>query len=137
MTVSAMTSLATALSGPLVEIIDNLFTSEEERAAAKLKLLSLEMQPYLAQLDVNREEAKSTRLFVAGWRPFIGWTCGSVFAWNYIVAPLLYWIFLLMGIPVPPIPTLGLAEITPVLMGLLGLGGMRTYEKLNGVEGNR
>lgn len=131
------TKLAQLLAGPLVQLVDEVFETSEERAAAKLKLLNLEMQPYLAQLEVNKAEAGHMNVFVAGWRPFIGWVCGSIFAWTFIVAPFIGWIINALGIDVPPIPTLGLGEVMPVLLGLLGLGGMRTFEKLKGVESNR
>lgn len=131
------TTLAGILTGPLVEIIDSLFTTEEEKAAAKLKLLSLEMQPYLAQLEVNKIEAANANVFVSGWRPFIGWTCGGIFGWNYIVAPFLQWIALMFNSDLPPMPVMGMEVIMPVLLGLLGLGGMRTFEKFKNVEANR
>lgn len=133
----AASALAAVLADPIVKIIDELFDSPTERAEAKLKLLSMEMAPYLAQLEVNKEEAKNINVFVAGWRPFIGWTCGAIFGWNFIAAPLVHWLVILAGASIPPIPTLGLAEVMPVLLGLLGLGSMRTYEKTKGVEGNR
>lgn len=125
------------LSGPLTNLIDNLFETDEERANAKLKLLSAEMQPILGQLAVNRAEATNPNMFVSGWRPFIGWSCGLIFIWNYIIAVFLHWSLLAMGIPVPVIPTLGIDQITPVLMGMLGLGGLRTFEKYTGSEANR
>tara|TARA_R100001086_G_scaffold243170_1_gene171729 strand:- start:252 stop:653 length:402 start_codon:yes stop_codon:yes gene_type:complete len=129
--------LAQAIAGPLVQLVDELFTTKEERAAAKLKLLEMDLQPVMAQIEVNKAEASNPSLFVAGWRPFIGWTCGAILVWNYIVVVLLQWLLMLADQDIPPLPTLGVNEMMPVLMGLLGLGGMRTFEKFKGVEGNR
>ena len=130
-------ALASVLAGPIVQIIDELFDTPAEKANAKLKLLSIEMAPFLAQLEVNKEEAKHTSLFVAGWRPFIGWVCGAIFVWSFMLAPLLQWITQIYGVEIPEIPALGIAELMPVLLGLLGLGGMRTFEKYTGSEASR
>ncbi|MCZ7404493.1 MAG: 3TM-type holin [Candidatus Methanoperedens sp.] len=89
-----------------------------------------------AQTDINLAEAKSTSVFVAGWRPFIGWVCGSALAWNYIFQPLLFWFLNIINHPVNP-PALDIGELITLLFALLGLGGMRTFEKAKNVEGNR
>jgi hypothetical protein len=80
----------------------------------------------LAQLEVNKVEAGHKSLFVSGWRPFIGWVCGSAMAFNFIALPLLMG----AGVNVEP---LDMANMMPVLMGMLGLGGMRSFEKAKGV----
>jgi len=84
------------------------------------------------QIGVNREEAKHANLFVAGWRPFIGWTCGAALAWTWIGAPLVNWIASLLGAKLGA-PALPPESIFPVLTGMLGLGVMRTVEKTRGV----
>ena len=71
-------------------------------------------------------------MFVAGWRPFIGWTCGAALAYTYVVQPLLIFILAQSGYLVE-MPALDIAGLMPVLMGILGLGGMRSYEKVKGV----
>ena len=86
----------------------------------------------LAQLEVNKVEAASRSVFVAGWRPFIGWTCGAALAYTYVVQPLMIFIMAQTGHLVE-MPTLDIAGLMPVLMGILGLGGMRSYEKIKGV----
>jgi len=78
------------------------------------------------QTRINEIEAKHRTVFVAGWRPFIGWVCGVALAYNFVVRDLLIWA--LNPDPVPP--ALQMEHLMTVLLGMLGLGGMRTYEKL-------
>lgn len=129
-----------------LKLVDELWDSPEEKATAKMKLLELEQNGRLAeltaevelmkgQLEVNKKEAEHRSVFVAGWRPFIGWSCGFILLYNYILAPLLVFIFTLMGFgpEVSGLPTLQLAEIMPIIMGMLGMGYMRTREREKGV----
>jgi hypothetical protein len=126
------------IASGLFGLIDQLFTSDDERMAAKLKVLELEKSGELAQIAVNTQEAKHTSIFVAGWRPFIGWVCGLAFAWAFLIYPMLTFAVVAMGIPVPLhlLPALDLSAMMPVLMGMLGLGAMRSYERASGVERN-
>lgn len=84
------------------------------------------------QLAINSEEAKNPSIFVSGWRPFIGWVCGSACAWNWIGLPIAKAGLLLAGITLTINPA-DLSEMLPVLMGMLGLGALRTYEKVREV----
>ncbi len=84
------------------------------------------------QLAINSEEAKNPSIFVSGWRPFIGWVCGSACAWNWIGLPIAKAGLLLAGISLTINPA-DLSEMLPVLMGMLGLGALRTYEKVREV----
>lgn len=128
----------------LFDLVDSLFTSDEERMAAKLKLMELEKSGQLAQIAVNAEEAKHASLFVAGWRPFIGWVCGLSFAWTFLASPMLtyslYVLSAVFGVDMPSVlsslPVVDLSNMMPVLLGMLGLGAMRTYERSTGVERN-
>jgi hypothetical protein len=129
--------------GSLFGLIDSLFTTDEERANAKLKVLELHSKGDLAQLAVNTTEAASESLFVSGWRPFIGWVCGAAFAYSFLIQPFFAFIswaaFAYSGeeLPLSTLPVLDLAMMMPVLMGMLGLGGLRTFEKHSGVNKNR
>jgi hypothetical protein len=87
----------------------------------------------LAQLEVSKQEAAHRSIFVAGWRPFIGWSCGSALAWTYIVQPVLSFVLAQTGHLVP-LPLLDMGQMMPVLMGMLGLGGLRTFEKFKKVS---
>lgn len=101
--------------------------SEQERAQAALLMAALQ-----GQLDTNKAEAANPSVFVAGWRPFVGWVCGGGFAVSAL-GPLLEWVASLVGHPVK-FPSIDLSVMMPLLFGMLGLGGMRTYEKTNGVS---
>lgn len=112
--------------------LDGLFTSDDERLTHKEVMERLKQEPHKAQLAVNAIEAQHRSLFVAGWRPFTGWTCGIALAYQYILHPIMAWIVVLsMEAPVYP-PEIDLAVMMPVLLGMLGLGGLRTMEKSNG-----
>lgn len=91
-----------------------------------------ELELALAQIAVNREEAKAGP-FRGGWRPFIGWVCGLAFAYNFVALPLLTWVSTIWQIPVPP-SAFDLSLMMPVLLGMLGLGGMRSFEKSKGIN---
>ncbi|WP_422048066.1 3TM-type holin [Shimia sp.] len=125
------------LAKPLFDLIDDLFTSDDEREAAKLKLLQADLKPLMSQLEINKTEAASTNWFVAGWRPFIGWTCGFIFFYAYVLRDILIALAIAGGIDVSTIPDLNLYEVMPVMLGMLGLGAARSYEKVQGAEANR
>lgn len=87
----------------------------------------------LAQLEVNKTEAAHRSIFVAGWRPFVGWACGVSLAWSYICQPILTFALVQAGYGVE-LPALDMSQMMPVLMGMLGLGGLRSFEKYKGVS---
>lgn len=98
--------------------------SEKQQLAAAVMLVQ-------GQMAVNAEEAKSPSVFVSGWRPFIGWVCGMACAWNWIGLPIAKAGLLLAGITLSISPA-DITEMMPILMGMLGLGGLRTFEKVKG-----
>jgi hypothetical protein len=87
----------------------------------------------MAQIDVNKTEAASNSIFKGGWRPFIGWVCGTAFAYHFVLQPLLIFVMTYLGHPVPALPEFDMASLMTVLGGLLGLGGLRTFEKYKGI----
>ena len=87
----------------------------------------------LAQIDLNKQEAAHQSMFVAGWRPFVGWTCGVALAYHFLLAPLLGFMLVLYGIDTP-MPEFEFSQLSTILMGMLGLGGLRSYEKMKGVH---
>lgn len=115
------------------KVADDLFTSDKERLAAEIEMRKLDQAIDLAQIDVNKEEAKSTSVFVAGARPFIMWTCGVAFAYATVLEPLMRFaskVWFGYGGEFPVINT----DLTmQVLFGILGLGALRTAEKYKGV----
>lgn len=101
--------------------------SEQEKAelAGALSLIN-------GQLKINEAEAANQNWFVSGWRPFIGWVCGTACAWNWIGLPVAKFACAFFGHPLQLSPA-DLSEMWPLLMGMLGLGGLRTFEKVKGV----
>lgn len=85
------------------------------------------------QLEINKQEAQHASIFVAGWRPGIGWICGIALGWNFIIQPIVSWGAFVYGVDLDGMPTLDTNELTTILLGMLGLGGLRTYEKRLGV----
>jgi len=105
-----------------------------KRAEISLKLQQLEQAINLGQIEINKAEAASDKLFVAGWRPFIGWVGGVAIAYSFIVAPTAVWIAELNG-ATANLPTIDMGVLFNLVLAMLGFGGLRTYEKLKGVEG--
>ncbi len=119
------------------QIIKRVWPDKAEQQKALLELKKLEQQGELAQLAVNLQEAKHESLFVAGWRPFIGWVCGLAFAYTFIAQPIMAFFAIILGADLAGLPELELGTMMPVLMGMLGLGWLRTQEKREGVNKNR
>ncbi|MFL1484889.1 3TM-type holin [Marinobacter sp. LN3S78] len=113
-------------------VFDKLFTSDDERAKAQQVLEKIRQHPHILQGEITKMEAQHRSVFVAGWRPFIGWTCGSALAYSYIVRDLVAWGMTLWVPGVEPPPELAMEHLMTVLISLLGLGGLRTVEKLKG-----
>jgi hypothetical protein len=119
------------------KVIDRLWPDPAQAAAARLELLKLQQSGELAQLtgqlEINKAEATSSSVLVAGWRPFVGWVCGAALAYTYIGYPLLLWAAAAWWPTVKP-PVLGNdGMLYELLLGLLGLSGFRTFEKVKGV----
>lgn len=110
-------------------VINKIWPDKSEEEKQQLAAAVMVVQ---GQIDINKEEAKSESVFVAGWRPFIGWVCGSACAWNWIGLPIAKAGLLIAGYGLD-IKSADLSEMLPVLMGMLGLGTLRTAEKFKGV----
>ena len=126
--------------GPILEVgkrlIDNLFPDPAAKAKAELDMMVLlqtqDLQKVLGQLEVNAAEAASPHLFVAGWRPFVGWCCGLGFLWASIGQSVFTYVAVVKGWPAPP--EVDTEVLMYVLGGMLGLGTLRTVEKSKGVS---
>lgn len=126
--------------GPLLDaagkIFDKIFPDETSANKAKAELMlaaqSQDFQLAMEQIKTNQEEAKHASVFVAGWRPFIGWVCGAALAWHFIGYDLAAWIVAIKksDIVLPVISSDNLMELT---FALLGLAGMRSWEKAKGI----
>jgi len=118
------------------KVIDRVWPDPSQAAAAKLELFKLqqsgELQQIMGQLEINKTEAANASVFVSGWRPFIGWTCGAACAWNWVGISVAKVVAAFFQYPIVLTPA-DLSEMLPVLMGMLGLGALRTVEKMKGV----
>ena len=132
------------LSGGLLQGVSGLINTirgrspEDAAALAQLaakyqsEILAADTAQAQAQAAVNQAEASNPNIFVAGWRPFIGWVCGLGLLSQFIVAPFATWVAGLFGKPIV-FPSLDLGTLLTLLLGMLGLGAMRSYDKTNGV----
>lgn len=111
-------------------VVNKIWPDKSEQERAQLAAAVAVVQ---GQLQVNQAEASSPSVFVAGWRPFIGWVCGAALVYHYILRPMLPWLLAFLGKPVPPIPPLDMGDLITILLGMLGLGGLRSFEKTKGV----
>ena len=119
------------------KIADDLITSDEERARTDLLLKKVEAEWVRGQLDVNKTEAEHKSIFVAGWRPAIGWVGAAAMAYQFLLYPLLTWVVALAGSDITP-PELGDTEaLYPIILGMLGIGGMRSFDKSRGTHTNK
>ena len=115
-----------------LKVLDKFIPDPEAKAKAESELRDALLRWDSGQSAVNQAEAGHASIFVAGWRPFVGWTCGAAFAYHYILQPLFVFIAALCGKPIV-LPAFSMESLLTVLLGLLGLGGLRTYEKYHGV----
>lgn len=128
-----LSDLVKGALGPIMDGVLRFIPDKNKRAEAKEQFESQMLVAMTSlvqgQLEINKQEAQHKSLFVAGWRPSVGWVCSLALAWNFIFQPLLSWIFFSYGLDLEDAPRLDTGELTTVLLGMLGLGGLRTYEK--------
>jgi hypothetical protein len=122
---------ATDAIGAIGNVFDKLFTSAEEKAQAQAVLEKIRQEPALVQAEINKLEAGHRSVFVAGWRPFIGWVCGLGFLWAFLGDPLVTWWCAVHHVSVAP-PAIRVDDMMELVVALLGLGTLRTMEKLKG-----
>jgi len=126
-------SLLTTLIGPVTGLLDKFIEDKDQKNAIAHELVTMaerHAQELLkGQLEVNKIEAAHKSLFVAGWRPAIGWVCGIALLYSTILSPILDIWF--------TVPVVNTSLLQTVLMGMLGLGAMRSYEKTKGVQRER
>jgi hypothetical protein len=115
-----------------LKVLDKFVPDPEAKVKAENELRSSLQAWDKAQSDVNAVEAANANVFVSGWRPFIGWTCGLALAYQYVLAPLVMWITLTMGVHLAAPPKLD-DMLWQLVFAMLGMGGLRTFEKIKGV----
>jgi len=122
-----------ALIGPVSEILDKFIEDKDQKAALAHEIATMSerhaQELALAQIEVNKAEAQSPSVFKGGWRPFIGWICGTAFLYHFVLQPLLIFAIAASGADIPELPEFDMASLMTVLGGMLGLGALRTYEK--------
>jgi hypothetical protein len=133
-----MIGLISAVLPVVTDIVSRFLPEDKEKRAVAEREIKAQLTTHLAQIDlaqlgINKVEAAHRSIFVAGWRPFIGWTCGVALCYSYVLQPITIFIMIQTG-HVVPLPEMDLSAMMPVLMGMLGLGGLRTFEKFKGVS---
>jgi len=126
-------SIAETLTGVAGKVLDKFVQDKDLKAKLDHELNMAFHEANLAQTEINKVEAASQSMFVAGWRPFVGWTCGVALMYHFLLLPLLHFILKATGNEVE-LPEFDFSHLSTILMGMLGLGGLRTYEKLRGVS---
>ena len=126
-----------ALIGPVTGLLDKFIEDKDQKAklAHDLSTMAERHAQELAkgQLAINAEEAKSRNIFVAGWRPFVGWTCGLALFVHFLAIPIADVVMAYIGYEPPSYPAFDMDTLMTVLLGMLGLGGMRSFEKFKGL----
>tara|TARA_R100000995_G_scaffold63792_2_gene33040 strand:- start:648 stop:1046 length:399 start_codon:yes stop_codon:yes gene_type:complete len=126
MVIQALIGPATKLLGKFIEDKDT-----KNKLAHDLATMAEKHAQELAkgQIEINKTEAQHKSIFVAGWRPFIGWTCGIALCWHFVLAPVTMFVCAYLNITIPELPQFDMGSLMTVLMGMLGLGSLRTFEK--------
>jgi phenylpyruvate tautomerase PptA (4-oxalocrotonate tautomerase family) len=132
-----MLDLLGKLVDPVSNILDKVVEDKDQKArlAHEIATMAERHAQELAQgqIEINKEEAKSRNIFIAGWRPFVGWTCGLALFWHFLGLPVTLFITGWFNLQHPPLPEFDMQSLMTVLLGMLGLGGMRTFEKFKGI----
>lgn len=138
-----MLGIANLLAGPVAEILDKVIVDQDEKARLSYEIATLaERQAHelsLAQVEVNRAEAANAGygwmgLFRAGWRPACAWMGVIAMGWHMLLQPLILFLCVIFGAEIPPMPEFDMGSLMTILLGLLGLGTMRSLERIQGVE---
>lgn len=143
-----MNPILANLIGPLIDKVASFIPNPAERERVRLAMEAQVMAQQTEivralidadrqQTEINKIEAASSSLFVAGWRPFIGWICGCALAWQFLLLPVGSWlastVAQYLGKEAPTFPQLDNSQLYPILFALLGMGGLRTMEKIRDV----
>jgi hypothetical protein len=126
-----------ALIGPVTGLLDKFIEDKDQKArlAHEVATMAQNHAQELAkgQLEINKMEAQHRSIFVAGWRPFLGWGLSFAMIWHFVLAPITIFGFSYAGVEAPELPAFDMDSLMTVLLGMLGLGGLRTVEKVKGL----
>ena len=126
-------ALLNALIGTVTGLLDKFVEDKDQKAALAHEISTMAdrhgQELALAQVEVNKAEAASGSVWKGGWRPFVGWVCGTAFAYHFVIQPLAIFVVAAYGMEIPALPEFDMGQLMTVLMGMLGLGGLRSFEK--------
>ena len=135
-----MLSLITSLVDPVAGLLDKFIEDKDQKARLAHEIATLAdkqaQEQVMGQIEVNKAEAQHPSMFVAGWRPAVGWVCALAMLFNFLLIPFINLGFDIAGYDIQ-LDLIDMQTMMPVLLGMLGLGGMRTAEKIKKVERNR
>ena len=130
-------AILSALIGPVTGLLDKFVEDKDQKVALAHEISTMAdrhaQELALAQVEVNKAEAASGSVWKGGWRPFVGWVCGTAFAYHFVIQPLAIFGLAAYGMEVPELPNFEMGQLMTVLMGMLGLGGLRSFEKFKKV----
>jgi len=127
-----MLALLLPVIGPLLDtILKRVLPDPEARQKAIIELYAALQTSDLAQIEVNKAEAASSSVFVAGWRPMIGWVCAIALLYQYLLTPIVVWFGFMIGHPIPQPPNLD-GNLYELMFGMLGMSALRSFDKLKG-----
>ena len=126
-----------SLIGPVTGLLDKVIEDKDQKAALAHEIATMSerhaQEAMLAQLEINKAEAASGSLFKGGWRPAVGWICAIAFGYHFILKDIIMFVVLVAGVDIPELPEFDMGTLLTVLGGMLGIGGLRTYEKQKGL----
>ena len=132
-----MINLLGSLIGPVTGLLDKFVEDKDQKNALAHEIATMaERQAHaaaMAQIEVNKSEAQHKSLFVSGWRPSVGWTCSIALLYHFVLVPFILFGVALSGKEIPPLPVFDMDSLMTVLLGMLGIGGLRSFEKYKGV----
>lgn len=126
-----------ALIGPVTGLLDKFIEDKDAKNAMAHEIATMAEkaahEAAMAQVEVNKAEAQHRSIFVSGWRPSVGWTCSLALFYHFIANPIILFVVGITGYDIPPLPQFDMDSLMTVLLGMLGLGGMRSFEKAKGL----
>lgn len=126
-----------SLIGPVAGLLDKFVEDKDQKAQLAHDIATMAErhmhEANMGQIEINKAEAQHRSMFVAGWRPFLGWGLSFAMIWHFVLAPVTIFGFAYAGVPAPELPVFDMNSLMTVLLGMLGLGGLRTVEKVKGL----
>ena len=126
-----------ALIGPVASLLDKFIPDADTKNKLAQEIATMAQrhahEANMGNLEINKTEAQHRSLFVAGWRPFLGWGLSFAMIWHFVLVPLITFICAFAGVDIPELPHFDMESLMTVLLGMLGLGGLRSFEKAKGL----